>query len=337
MRLDMSKAAKTIIEQCIRAQPGEKILVVSDDTQTPDVYMALTGAAATVGAEVTLLLYPTPSTTIPGDRINVPQAVLAAGKQADAIILCGWRLPSWDAYNLVDQHQSPARVLMMTGLTEEALIRTTEPSMDAMERTMAELVEVFSRTRQVRVTCPLGTNITMDVTGSPNQVATGRFGSRDARLVAPHGGGIEYLPAGRIGVFTGPGRINGVLYFQSFLGLGLTPGAVRVQVDDSRVTRVDGCGADGWYVDALRQLFAMDENANFCCEVGIGTNPAARLTGCYEDYGAQGPVRFGFGKNHRAGIFSRFHSDSFTLGATMTLDGKPLITDGTLDPQSVLG
>lgn len=329
-RLDMAKTAKTIIEYCCDVKPGENVIIVTDDAQTRNVYMSLTAAAAAAGAEASLLLFPTPKTDIFGNRIPLPKAMKAVFMDADVVILCGMRAPSLEYYKLVEGegHVSNARVLTAEGMTEESIIRTTAVDYAAINRETARLIETFNKTSIVHITCPQGTDVTFDVIGAKSAGANGTFKTLDCSIQVPHPDTVEFLPAGRIGTFVGLDKVDGVIKIKSFLGLGISHGLVSLTVEKSRVTEVKGEGAEQWYVETLRRLLFQDENSNFVCEVGIGLNPATRLTGCYEDYGVQGAVRYGFGSNQFVGVKSVFHSDGFCLGVTMELDGKALIKDG---------
>ena len=321
-QLDMAVTAKIIAEYCANIQPGDNVIVISDDAQSRNVYTAITAAAAAAGAEASLLLYPTPKTDIPGDRIEAPRVIESVANGADIIILCGMKIPTHD-YRIF----SEVKVVMMTGMTEESIIRTIPVDYVAINKETSRLISLFNETRQIHVTCSQGTDVTFDTIGAQSQGANGTF----RKLAYPMGSAREsmhFLPAGRIGTFVGPDKVEGVIKIKSFLGLGITHGLVSLTVEKSRVTEVKGEGAEQWYVETLRRLLFMDENSNFVCEIGVGTNPAARLTGCYEDYGVQGSVRYGFGGSRHFGVDSRLHSDGFILGATMECDGKIVIKEG---------
>lgn len=336
-RLDMAKAAKIMVEFCADVKPGENVIITSDDAQSRNVYMSLTAAAATAGAEASLLLYPTPKPEIFGNRIPLPKALKSVLRDADVVFLCGMRTPSFEVYQMVEGegHVSNARVMMMEGMTEESIIRTIPVDYAAINKKTSELIEVFNRTHLVHVTCPKGTDVTFDITGAQSVGADGTFKKLDYPVSVPHPT-VAFLPAGRIGTVASAGgdplKVNGVIKLKSFLGLGVTYGVISLTIKDSKVTEVNGEGAEQWYVETLRRLLFQDDYSRVAVEIGIGLNPDARLTGCYEDYGLQGAARFGFGETFGHGITLRkgssFHSDGFTLGVTMELDGKALIKDG---------
>lgn len=336
-QLDMAKVAKIIVEYCADVKPGENVIIASDDAQSRNVYVSLTAAAATAGAEANLLLYPTPKTDIFGNRITLPKALKSVLRDADVVFLCGMRTPSFEVYRIVEGEErvSNARVIMMEGMTEESIIRTIPVDYAAINKKTSELIDLFNKTHLVHVTCPKGTDVTFDITGSQSVGADGTFKKLDYPVSVPHSK-VAFLPAGRIGTVAATGgkplTVNGVIKIKSFLGLGVTYGVVSLTIKDSKVTEVRGEGAEQWYVETLRQLLFQDGYSRVCVEVGIGLNPAARLTGCYEDYGLEGAARFGFGETFGHGITLRkgssFHSDGFTLGVNMELDGKALIKDG---------
>jgi aminopeptidase len=80
-------------------------------------------------------------------------------------------------------------------------------------------------------------------------------------------------------------------------------------------------------------LDAGGEFGRSIAELGIGTNPAARLTGnVLEDEKALGTIHLAFGTSLGIGGVNRssVHIDGLVLRPTVELDGRMLMEDGTL-------
>src|SRR3546814_14596792 len=84
MTSDLEQCAWNCAVGCAEAAPGRSVYIVSErDAVEPGVVDALANAASTAGAEVQLLW----SDPIPkDDSDNIPEAVLAAYRDADIIV-----------------------------------------------------------------------------------------------------------------------------------------------------------------------------------------------------------------------------------------------------------
>lgn len=323
---DMAKCARKIVEYCANVKPGESVVVMSDDFQSPSVYNAIFNAACALDADATLMVFPTPATRIIGEWVKTPSTFVAAAKAADCVIFCGKTHIGKQLYDAVE-FDKKNRMLMIQGMSEESLIRTTAVDFEKVADESEKLCATFDRASEVEVTSPSGTKITVPIIGSHSNIARGSF--RIETKHAPHSSRIEFLPCGRIGTFVDR-PMDGTVVMDGFLGLGLARAGAELEIRGGRVTQVRTKGADQWYVDTLRKLFKLDSWASKVVEVGIGTHPNARMSGSYEDYGVLGSIRLGFGGSSNPADKTIFHSDCFILGGTMKVDGQTLVKDGEL-------
>jgi len=178
----------------------------------------------------------------------------------------------------------------------------------------------------VRITTALGTDLEMAIAGRKVMRDTGLFHKpRD------HGN----LPAGECYVAPLEDRTNGVFVVdKSYPGI-LIDEPIRLTVERGRVVDIAG-GREA------QQLLAMirdgerkphGEGCRVVCELGIGTNPNARLQGnVLTDEKVMGTVHIAIGHNaldsyggqNRAPI----HLDGVIGDPTLVVDGKTLIEDG---------
>jgi leucyl aminopeptidase (aminopeptidase T) len=124
-----------------------------------------------------------------------------------------------------------------------------------------------------------------------------------------------------------------IVYDGALGGYGLLETPVEVTVSEGRMVSAVG-GAAGPWLEAT--LDAGGEFGRSIAELGIGTNPAARLTGnVLEDEKALGTIHLAFGTSLGIGGVNRssVHIDGLVLRPTVELDGQVLMEDGTLVQQ----
>ncbi len=145
------------------------------------------------------------------------------------------------------------------------------------------------------------------------------------------------LPNGEVRVAPLETEVEGTLVCDSTIGdLGQVPSPVSIEVVTGRITSIQG--GEGSLVDRIKALTSVDEEASVVGELGMGINPAARVTGnMLEDEKAVGTVHVAFGNNLEMGgkNGSRTHRDFHVLRPTLTIefeDGQTLdiIRDGRL-------
>src|SRR5207248_881584 len=115
-----------------------------------------------------------------------------------------------------------------------------------------------------RVTCPRGTDFTIDLSG--------RAGiADDGKLTAK--GAFGNLPCGE--AFIAPKNGNGTIFASSLAPLGLSDQPAKLTVTDGRIVEAQG-GLGPQFYELLRVHGELGSNL---AELGIGTNDRARLTG----------------------------------------------------------
>ena len=115
------------------------------------------------------------------------------------------------------------------------------------------------------------------------------------------------------------------------LGIGLLSEPVFSNVRDGFLTGAHGGPQAILLRDAL--ISHEDPYVYNLAELSVGLNPGASLSGHpLEDGGAKGVVRIGTGTNTLTGgrVRAASHYDLFIRGATLTLDGEPILKEGQL-------
>jgi leucyl aminopeptidase (aminopeptidase T) len=213
------------------------------------------------------------------------------------------------------------RIATMPGITEEVFRRTLSVDYRELKRQGLLLAAQLSSASACRVTSPAGTDLTLDLTGREGISDDGDIGTV---------GAFGNLPAGEAFIAPIETSGEGTIVFDGALGgFGLLDAPVPVTLAEGRL--VDAGGRVGAWL--AQTLDAGGEHGRSIAEMGIGTNPSARLTGnILEDEKAMGTIHLAFGTSAGIGGVNRssVHIDGLVLRPSVWLDGRVLMEDGAL-------
>ncbi|KGR79020.1 aminopeptidase [Ureibacillus manganicus] len=195
------------------------------------------------------------------------------------------------------------QVITMPGITEDMFlngamkadyIRVEVETLEMADKlTKATRVTILTGDGKYSLDVPLQDRVGVPSTGIfKSSSASGNLPSGEA-YIAP----IEYQAQGKI-LITG-----------SIAGIGLVRNPVLLTIVDGRL--VEASGEQG---DKLLSILG-DGDGRILCELGIGTNHAARITGLIlEDEKAYDSIHVAFGSNHTFGgtISTNVHIDCVT-------------------------
>ena len=206
----------------------------------------------------------------------------------------------------------------MPGVTAEMLARVLAIEFDTMAARSNALARLLTAGKVARLTCPLGTDATIELSGRDGIADDGDLTAR---------GAFGNLPCGEafISPLTGEGRI--VVSSVARLGLSDEPAALTMLA--GKLNSAEG-GLGPEYIQMLR---AHGELGTNLAELGIGTNEQARLTGkVLEDENILGTVHVAFGASAAIGgtVSVPIHLDAVVTDATLTIDGAPVLEGGRL-------
>ncbi len=180
--------------------------------------------------------------------------------------------------------------------------------------------------REVRVTHPNGTDLTFGIQGRPVFVSDGVISSEDE---ARGGAALSvWLPAGEVFLAPVPGTANGQLVLDRESWEGEEIRGLRMTFEDGQMMAITGeSGMEKFQADyavssGCRDLFSL---------LDIGINPgldSAQLL----NWMPAGMVTLGVGSNVWADgdIECEFSFNPHLPGATLTVDGVPIIENGVL-------
>ncbi|MFQ5976190.1 MAG: aminopeptidase, partial [Candidatus Hydrothermarchaeales archaeon] len=123
------------------------------------------------------------------------------------------------------------------------------------------------------------------------------------------------------------GGANGKLVFDgSFASLGLLKKPIILEIENGLVS-----GIQGFMSEELSKTLEKYKNAKNVAEIGIGTNPRAKLIGnVLEDEKVYGTVHIAFGDSHTFGgaVRADIHLDGIITEPNVWLDDEKIIEEG---------
>ena len=241
------------------------------------------------------------------------------------------------------------RAVWTPGITEDMFERTVNIDYKELSDRCKKLGELFTNVVSVQVSAPGGTNITIPVFGRELMNDDGDFSS-------PGTGGN--IPAGEVFISPLVGKSEGTIVFDGSMtfsdGDSILETPITCRVENGYVSEITGG------VEAKRLLKTITEsenrsidyekqgklpegqgevyrkNARNIGELGIGLNPAARITGnMLEDEKAFHTCHFAIGENYDNDAPSLIHLDGVVRNPTIVLtyeDGstRTVLQDGVL-------
>ena len=312
--LPIMKGAWMAVKTCMNVKLDETVFIVTD-TAKVKIAEAFAYAAAAVGAKTVV------SVMEPSRRHGEepPKPVAEAMKAADVVLIPTTRsLSHTDARR--EATKLGVRIASMPGITEDMMsIGGLTADCRKIEELTDKVAAILEKGKMVKVTTPSGTNLTMNIEGRPPLKDTGLYHK-------PSDWGN--LLAGEACLAPVEGTTQGVLVIDTMGRVVRQP--LRIVVENGWAKKFEG--PDVAKLEGL--LKAADENAYNIGELGIGTNPKARITGAVlEDEKVLGTVHIALGDNTSyvgGRTKSKVHLDGILLQPTVKVDGRLIIEAGKL-------
>jgi leucyl aminopeptidase (aminopeptidase T) len=307
---DLTLAVQTVVNQCLAIQAGEDVLVIVD-ARTRTIGEALRAEAARVGADAVLAVMDAREM----DGNEPPKTIAAALAASDVFIAPTTRSLSHTTARK-RASDAGARGATMPGVTEDMLARVMAIDFELMAARSQKVAALLDGADTARVMCPLGSDLTLDLSG--------RHGiADDGNLTAP--GAFGNLPCGEgfIAPLSGEGRIVAA----SLGPLGVSPEPATLTVTDGKIVSAEGGLGPEW----IKLLEAHGEAGRNLAELGVGTNDKAQLTGLVlEDEKILGTIHVAFGASAGIGgtVAVPIHLDVVVLDATLEIGGRQVLTHG---------
>jgi leucyl aminopeptidase (aminopeptidase T) len=306
----LSPGIDTILRRCLGVEPAEDLLVIVDPG-TRTIGEALREGARSLGAEAVLTEMDERAT----DGTEPPPVIAAAMLAADVVLAPTTRSLS---HTVARKRATEAgvRVATLPGVTDDMLARVMAVDFDLMASRSAAVAELLSSHERAHVSCPRGTDLTLELNGRSGGVDDGRL---------DFSGAFGNLPCGEgwIAPVGGDGR----LVASSVARLGISDPPAVLTVSSGRLVEAH----DGLGPELLASLRAHGELGCNLAELGIGTNDRATLTGnVLEDEKILGTVHVAFGASAGLGgtVSVPIHLDVVVLDASLEIGDVPVLDAG---------
>ncbi len=289
---------------------GETVLIVTDDNKI-GIAEGIERAARKLSDEV-LLMKMRPRSR---HAEEPPQAVSEAMKSADVVII-----PTTMSLTHTDARKAAcaagARVASMPGITEQMFKRGGHTADYGQVKRISERVaKMLTKAREIRIRTRLGCDFTASLLGRKGVADTGILTKK---------GAFGNLPAGEGYIAPVEGNSQGVLVFDgSFAGIGVLKRPLKITVNGGKAVKIEGDRGK------LKKMLSL--NGDNIAEVGIGTNPKAKLIGnVLEDEKVMGTVHVALGDNHNFGgkIRADIHLDGIIKRPDIWLDDTKIMENG---------
>ena len=309
---DLERALGAVIDHCLGVREGEDVLVVADPPSR-ELGEAMRDVAQCHGADATLALVEERAS----HGAEPPRSVAAAMRAADAFVAPTAKSLSHTRARR-EATEAGVRCATLPGVTADMLARVMAVDFERLRARSAAVARRLDEAAGARLTCPRGTDLTLDLAGR-------RGIADDGDLRAP--GAFGNLPCGE--GFVAPAGGEGVLVASSLAAIGLADPPARLTVAGGRLT-----GAEGEPGERLLRLLREHGDAGTnLAELGVGTNDRATLTGnVLEDEKVLGTAHVAFGASQAIGgtVSVPVHLDCVVLDATLAIGDETILEDGRL-------
>ena len=320
---EIIRGVSKLVHTCAAVKKGERVLIVTDTNfpqHIPDLFALM---VTELGAEPVL------ARMVPRQHngSEPPVVVAEAMKHADVI----FELTTVFVHHgkaRQEAHRAGARYLYLGCITEELLGKPG--AMDADFEAIAPRVEriagLISRSSEIQITAPGGTNFRASTRGRDGRALTG---------IARSPGSFGAPPDIEAGVIPVEGTGEGTIVADAYaVEIGLLSNPIRLEVRKGEVKAIEGAGQDAENLKRLLHSIG-DPKVYQIAEIGIGFNPEARMIdNILSAEGKAGTAHIAIGSTPgdkdaqlvRAGI----HLDLVFWRPSILLDGNLVLKDGEI-------
>lgn len=306
--------AQQLLTECLGAKPEERVLIVCDE-QKIDVAYSFAHAGRELGLNVMLAEGQSQS------KGDVPEMVAKAMLEADVeIIITSMSYSHTAARGAATK--TGARIATMPMLNQRIAEEFLVADYGAIAHRSRLLEAMLNKASTARITTPYGTDVTLSLEGRVAMADTGQ-------LLRP--GDFGNLPAGEGLIAPLEDRADGIFVMQPgdcIAYIGYVKDQLTLTLKNGRIAAIEGGTTAQELRDFLRDK---DEESDGIAELGIGTNPTAKLIGHpLLDEKVMGTVHIAFGNSKFFGgeRISNIHYDCIIDNVTLYLDDVCIMKDG---------
>lgn len=264
---DLIPGARNAIRTCLRVQPSERVVIVTDH-ETEEIAASLADQAREIGA-------PTETHVMedygPRPMLALPGPVAAALERADVSIYAGQPKQGELAFRraltaIIDRRQ--IRHAHMVSISHRIMVEAMRANFDEVDAVSSRVLARAREAKRIRATSPGGSDLVavfdpaIKWLKTSGIISTSKWGN---------------LPGGE--VLTAPLRVDGIYVADGVVGDylcarygDLRDNPLSIEIVDSRIADIRCARQD--LVDDFRSYTATDENSNRVGEFALGTNLA---------------------------------------------------------------
>ncbi|MEA3558867.1 MAG: aminopeptidase [Candidatus Thermoplasmatota archaeon] len=311
--MDKVKKAQVMLKNSLSPRRSDRVLVLCDN-KTYEVGQIFFEASKNLGLEAIMVEFPTGEHH--GD--DPPMQVADMMIHSDVIVA-----PTTFSITYTNATRAAlargARLITMPGMTMEMLEKGgLEADYKKISRSIRMFGRKFRRTKRVRVTSDLGTDLSFSIEG--------RDWILEDTGLCHKKGTITNLPAGEVFIPPLERTAEGdVIIDGAFMGKNVQE--VKLEIKRGMLVRVKG-------PNDVMEIMDRGKCARTLCEFGMGMNPRSMVIGnILEDQKSKGTAHFGFGDNSTFGgqINCDIHVDGMVLEPTIEFDGDVIVRKGKFE------
>lgn len=308
----LEKASLTIIKECMDVKSSESVLIITDSVKK-SIGEVLVKAAKEVTDNVKIIEIPVGKNHGEEPPIDTAEEML----KYDVILIATDKSISHTNARR-NASDKGARIASMPEITKDMMERCIDIDYEKLQNFHDKLRKILIDSNEIKVTTKLGTDVVAKLRCVRGKVA-GYFHNK---------GDFSNLPTGEVDSGVEEGSVNGILVVDgSFGNIGMLDVPLTLEVKDGYVVSISGNDAE----KLIRLLQPHGKHAYKIAEVGIGTNPKAKITGVVlEDEKVKGTIHFAVGNDltYEGTNDVKIHLDGVIKKPNIVVDGKTIMEEG---------
>ena len=313
--MSLREGAETIVDQCLKIQDDESVVVVND-SNNQELIDAILDRLDEKGIKYEYMQYEEPETA----GTEPPEEVATRMKESDVFIAPTVKSISHTKARF-EALESGSRGVTLPGINREVWNAALQADFERVKEITEKAMEKTREISKVRIETPKGTDLQLKVDAKNFDPDTG---------MVLEEGGFSNLPAGEI--FTGPLNAEGkIVIEENVFGVKEDKGDI-FKVENGELKEIEEAPENSRIKEKVEKV----ENARNIAEFGLGTNPEAYFSrNLIQDEKILGTVHIALGDNsfcfpdgHEKEVESEIHWDFVLKNPTVWFDDERVLDEG---------
>lgn len=309
----MGNPATIVLKECLGLKKNENVLIVTD-SRLYGLSKQFFTEAEKITNKVTIIKIPIPKVHGTEPSKEIAKEML---KYDVELLITTKSLSHTKARK--NACKNGARIASMPTITKGTINRSLDIDYGKLKEKNKKLIKILEKGKIVKITTKKGTDLAMNIHGRKGFDDNGIYNKR---------GSFGNLPAGEVAVSPVEGTTNGAYVVDaSFGGIGKLKRPLKIKVRGGYAIEIKG-----YKSNEIKKHLKNKKYGNIA-ELGIGTNPKAKISGCVlEDEKVIGTVHIALGNSVSLGgkVDVPIHLDGIIKKPTIFIDKKKIMDDGKL-------